>query len=220
MCHKPKKAFTLIELLVVVAIITILIAILLPSLGKARAQARTTLCASNLRQIGLNFAMYLAENNERVPSDTLGTGWFILAGPPEAADAPTKVLYGYVKNAKELICPDDNRNGALPVNTTTSWQSFGTSYASNKDMFELSAIRRIQQIEEPASTIVAGDTTMYAANPNYPTWPCVQGRYTWHSDNSLLNNILFFDYHVAATNVYAYYGGGNGFTWYSRKNQW
>ena len=54
-------AFTLIELLVVVAIIALLIAILLPTLGKARRQTKSTICQSNLRAIGIGLANYAAE---------------------------------------------------------------------------------------------------------------------------------------------------------------
>ncbi len=52
------KGFTLIELLVVVAIIALLIAILLPSLSKARAQARTVQCATRISQLGKAILMY------------------------------------------------------------------------------------------------------------------------------------------------------------------
>jgi prepilin-type N-terminal cleavage/methylation domain-containing protein len=60
-------AFTLIELLVVVAIIALLIAILLPSLGNARAQARTTLCASRVSQMVKSVVLYTDDYGEMPP---------------------------------------------------------------------------------------------------------------------------------------------------------
>src|SRR5438552_9829272 len=57
-----RAAFTLIEILVVVAIIALLVAILLPSLGRARAQARMIVCQSNIKQILYAFQMYTVSN--------------------------------------------------------------------------------------------------------------------------------------------------------------
>ena len=61
------KAFTLIELLVVVAIIALLVAILLPSLERARAQAKVAPCAANLHQLGMGLTMYTQDHRERLP---------------------------------------------------------------------------------------------------------------------------------------------------------
>lgn len=61
------RAFTLIELLVVVAIIALLISILLPSLSRARAQARTTLCLSRIGQMTKAFLVYCDDYNETPP---------------------------------------------------------------------------------------------------------------------------------------------------------
>ena len=58
-------AFTLVELLVVVGIIAILVAILMPSLGKARKQAAGVQCLSNVSQLVAAYNMYLNENKGR-----------------------------------------------------------------------------------------------------------------------------------------------------------
>ncbi|MBN1345519.1 MAG: type II secretion system protein [Phycisphaerae bacterium] len=68
-----RGAFTLIELLVVVAIIAILISVLLPSLSKARAQARSTVCASRISQLAKSLSLYTDDNDETPPF--MGRGW-------------------------------------------------------------------------------------------------------------------------------------------------
>lgn len=57
-----RGGFTLIELLVVISIVALLIAVLLPALSNARELATVTRCASNLRQQGIAFSTYAADN--------------------------------------------------------------------------------------------------------------------------------------------------------------
>ena len=64
------SGFTLVELLVVIGIIAVLIAILLPSLQKAREAANRAACVSNLRQIGQMMHIYAYDNTDQVPLGT------------------------------------------------------------------------------------------------------------------------------------------------------
>lgn len=128
------RGFTLIELLVVVAIITLLISILLPSLNKARAQARTTLCASRMSQMAKAFLIYADDYDETPPFTAYGRGddpelgverpdtenW--LAGPEALAvmwDQPdedwprnwarTGTLFSFTRFEKLYRCPEFER---------------------------------------------------------------------------------------------------------------
>lgn len=62
----PKKAFTLIELLVVIAIIAILMAILMPALGRAREQGKRAVCENNHKQLMLAWHLYADDNNDKI----------------------------------------------------------------------------------------------------------------------------------------------------------
>jgi prepilin-type processing-associated H-X9-DG protein len=67
-------AFTLVELLVVIGIIALLIGILLPTLTKAREQARQLTCLSNLHQWAIGIQNYAAQSNGLLPTDGFGDG--------------------------------------------------------------------------------------------------------------------------------------------------
>jgi prepilin-type N-terminal cleavage/methylation domain-containing protein/prepilin-type processing-associated H-X9-DG protein len=98
---KP-RAFTLIELLVVVAIIALLIAILLPSMGRAQFVGRMTVCASNYHQWGVASVSYATSQRNALPRfDMPGTG----ANTWDVANELPVVMNQYGVAWQMLFCP-------------------------------------------------------------------------------------------------------------------
>jgi prepilin-type N-terminal cleavage/methylation domain-containing protein/prepilin-type processing-associated H-X9-DG protein len=70
---KRRHGFTLIELLVVIAIIGLLVSMLMPSLSGARAQAKTSVCLSNLKRLGVGVVLYASQHRDQLPPFRLRT---------------------------------------------------------------------------------------------------------------------------------------------------
>jgi len=73
---KRRNGFTLIELLVVIAIISLLVSILLPSLNQAKELARSAVCMSNLKQLGILLAMYTNDYEGYLPPGHYHIAWY------------------------------------------------------------------------------------------------------------------------------------------------
>jgi prepilin-type N-terminal cleavage/methylation domain-containing protein/prepilin-type processing-associated H-X9-DG protein len=158
-----RRGFTLVELLVVIGIIALLIAILMPALGRARQQAQRVQCLSNLRQIGMATIMYCTDNK----------GWFPRAaagGEPTFASVYDDFIYwqagrdpnqgalvkylGRTFNPNLFTCPSDH--------VDTHLNGYRFSYTMNELMGGLKPVLqsdlhtriKITQVKRPAEKIM------------------------------------------------------------------
>src|SRR5262245_15819480 len=114
--NRARGAFTLIELLIVVAVIGILLAILLPTVARARECANRTACASNLRQLGHALLSYVNDNKAYFPASACGNVldpqdwiWWPQARRPDIFSCGIgKYLNLGPDNWRVMICPSDN----------------------------------------------------------------------------------------------------------------
>lgn len=90
-----RRAFSLIDVLVSMAVIALLIALLLPSLGPVKESARQVVCRSGIRQIGLGIAMYADDHREIIPR----TVWMKMV-PAQPAETIKLRIEGTVAPAK------------------------------------------------------------------------------------------------------------------------
>ena len=119
--RRRRAAFTLIELLVVIAIIGLLVAILVPSLAKAKDLARQATCMTRIDGQLLAVQMYAAEWNGNIPTgpafyNTVATNqiWFGSGGgggppsPVHTYNGQGVLLEKYLNDPRAFFCPDDN----------------------------------------------------------------------------------------------------------------
>lgn len=170
--NRTRRGFTLIELLVVIAIIAILASILFPVFARARERARATACASNMKQLGLAFAQYAQDYDEKLPVTWIGNaldfgsggaGWGCL-------------LYPYVKSTGVFTCPSDPTrqtvngsyvvgNGYTPISYAYNFNIGAFNYIGT-NAYSIGGV--VSQFTAPALTIELCEVTGVVSDVSNP----------------------------------------------------
>jgi prepilin-type N-terminal cleavage/methylation domain-containing protein/prepilin-type processing-associated H-X9-DG protein len=110
MHRNGRRAFTLIELLVVISIIAVLVGLLLPALGKARAAGQTLKCESNIHQIGLAAIQYTEDYGQLWDSYYWWNGNGVYGNNWQNEPRTPGLLFDYIDNAFDIAeCPTNRR---------------------------------------------------------------------------------------------------------------
>src|ERR1022692_1810141 len=160
-----RRAFTLIELLVVISVIGMLAALILSALASAKEKARGTQCASNLRQWGLAYNMYAADNDDFLPRRGQGVqpvtqidrpeDWFnalpVYFSLPAFSQMATNHAAPAAQSQSVFICP-------AAVNTNTAATYF-LPYGMNMNLcpWNLPLATQFNQVKMPVCVVAMGE---------------------------------------------------------------
>ena len=195
---KRKKSFTLIELLVVIAIIAVLAGMLLPTLGKAKDQAKTINCLSNQKQLMSAMNLYLGENQEDF---SIRAGGDLLPWETKFQNnnyVTVLVSLGYLVRSNVFFCPAMEVSDISHPLCQPEWNFknraigfrqlhfYSTPAALVKETwYEVS----FKKVKSPARYYIFADTTGSKSEPHYRSKPDAQ---TYHNDN---NYVSVFEAH-------------------------
>lgn len=206
-----KRGFTLVELLVVIGIIALLIAMLMPALGRAREQARVVQCASQLRQMGIAIQNYATGNrgllpawamahswpNDVTPNDPYGPGWATLlirsmgSNPDGAVYHCPEEVATYVRNSYFLSARWEGRH-------LSPWHTMPLSTIKLSTQFILAGDATGRHWWLPPFG-TSTDANFDDIDKDDDVFQCLVffGETDGYNMHKLGNNILFGDFHVA-----------------------
>lgn len=171
-----KRAFTLIELLVVIAIIAILAAILFPVFAQAKDAAKKSVGLSNVKQIGLGYALYTSDSDDTFPqsvTERTSPLYTTATRAEDVADYSIRAKLGpYTKSGGTPPTATQNDGGVWKDPAAPAWPKAGTKqwwsvdYGSNHNEANLPlAVQRAWYVANPDFGFNETVTTTSLASP-------------------------------------------------------
>ncbi len=156
-----RKGFTLTELLVVSAVMAILIALLLPALAAAEADAQCAVCLSNLRQLGIAAQTYTVSCEGFYPLAYEGGGnpsWALdTAVNPQTGQRTYEpgIMWLGAANINVMVCPAVQQNPA--IGQMVYGYNYNTSYIGHGDLEVNPTPARFTDVRSPSTCALFGD---------------------------------------------------------------
>jgi prepilin-type N-terminal cleavage/methylation domain-containing protein/prepilin-type processing-associated H-X9-DG protein len=164
-----RRGFTLIELLVVVAIIALLIAILLPSLGKARELANRAYCAANCRGIMQSMNVYAADNSDAFP-----IGAAVPATPGSYTYTGGGTTLGLTSNGNNSATTADNTVALYYTSTSSNATTLGGDVMANVWILVLKNYTSPKQYLCKSDPVASSTPAALTGTGSY-YWQCFNG---------------------------------------------